>query len=106
MARAFAAPTLQRARKKKRTAKKPDVPSPFVASGESTSPERGGGDSENAVRGRPRTSLGDGVVKLGGRRIAWAQLLVRVDWADAGVKMITVRSASSSARRPRGTTCG
>ena len=42
----------------KRTAKKPDAASPFVASGEGTSPERGGGDdSENAgVTGRGRAS--------------------------------------------------
>ena len=41
------------------------------------SPRRGGGDS--AVRLRLRTSLGDGVAKLGGSRIAWAQLLRRID---------------------------
>src|SRR5512133_3498960 len=64
LARAGAAPTLPRARKK-RTAKKPDDASPFVASGEGTLPECGS-DSENAVRSRPRTSLGDGVVKSGG----------------------------------------
>ena len=46
-ARAGATPTLPCARKKKRTAKKPDGASAFVASGEGTSPERGG-DSENA----------------------------------------------------------
>jgi hypothetical protein len=71
LARAGATPTLPRARKKKRMAKKPDEasPSPLVASGEGTSPEGGDGDSESAVRIRPRTSLGDGVVKPGGRRI-------------------------------------
>jgi hypothetical protein len=48
LARAGATPTLPRTRKKKkRTAKKPDDTSAFVASGEGTSPERGG-DSENA----------------------------------------------------------
>jgi hypothetical protein len=64
-------------KKKKRMAKKPDdaSPSPLVASGEGTSPERGS-DSENAARSRPRTSL----VKPGGSRIAWAQLLRRVGW--------------------------
>jgi hypothetical protein len=50
VARAFATPTLPRAWKNKRTTKKPEAASPFVASGEGTSPERGG-DSENA---RPR----------------------------------------------------
>ncbi len=44
-------------------------------------PERGR-DSEKAVRSRPRTSLGDGVVKPGGSWIAWAQLLRRIDWVD------------------------
>jgi hypothetical protein len=81
---------LPRARKKKRTAKKPDdvSPSPLAASGEGTLPERG--DSVKAARSRPRTSLGDGVVKPGGRRIEWAQLLRRVGWVDAGVTMITI----------------
>jgi hypothetical protein len=51
-ARAFATPTLPRARKKKRRAKKPDDALAFVASGEGTSPERGG-DSKNA---RSRTT--------------------------------------------------
>ena len=60
-----------RAKKKKRMAKKPDDASPFVVSGEGTLPERGR-DSENAARSRPRTSLGDGVVKPGGGRIKWA----------------------------------
>ena len=82
LARAGATPTLPRARKKKRRAKKPDVPSPFVASGESTSPERVGGDSENAGRSRPRTSLGDGVVKPVGSRIEWAELLRRIYLVD------------------------
>jgi hypothetical protein len=59
-----------------------DDTSPFVASGEGTSPERVGGDSENAVRNRPRTSLGDGVVKLVGSRIEWAQLLRRIYLVD------------------------
>ena len=81
VARAGATPTLPRARKKKRTAKKPDDASRWGASAEETSPERGG-DSENAVRGRPRTSLGDGVVKPVGSRIEWAQLLRRVYWVD------------------------
>ena len=82
VAKAGATPTLPRARKKKRRAKKPDEASPFVASGMGTSPERGGGDSENAVRSRPRTSLGDGVVKPVGPRIAWAQLLRRIYLVD------------------------
>ena len=82
LARAGATPTLPRARKKKRTAKKPDDASPFVASGEATSPERGGGESESAVRSRPRTSLGDGVVKPGGSRIEWAELLRRTYLVD------------------------
>jgi hypothetical protein len=81
VARAGATPTLPRARKK-RTMKKPDDASAFVASGEGTSPERVGGDSENAVRSRPRTSLGDGVVKPVGSRIAWAQLLRRIYLVD------------------------
>jgi hypothetical protein len=68
-------------KKKKRMAKKPDDASPFVASGEGTLPERGR-DSENAARSRPRTSLGDGVVKPGGSRIEWAQLLRRISWVD------------------------
>jgi hypothetical protein len=80
-ARAGATPTLPRARKKKRTAKKPDDASVFAARAEGASPERGG-DSENAGRSRPRTSLGDGVVKPGGSRIEWAQLLRRIDWVD------------------------
>jgi hypothetical protein len=80
VAKAGATPTLPRARKKKRTAKKPDEASPFVASGVGTSPERVGGDSENAVRSRLRTSLVEGVVKPVGSRIEWAQLLPRVDW--------------------------
>ena len=70
-------------------AKTPDDASTFVASGEGTLPERGR-DSENAGRSRPRTSLGDGVVKPGGGRIKWAQLLRRVDWVDANVTMITI----------------
>ena len=42
-----ATPTLPRARKKKGMAKKPEAASPFVATGEGASPERGG-DSKNA----------------------------------------------------------
>ena len=68
-------------KQKKRIAKTPDDASPFVASGEGTLPERGS-DGEKAVRSRPRTSLGDGVVKPGGSRIAWAQLLHRIEWVD------------------------
>ena len=45
-------------------------------------PERIGGDNENAGRSRPRTSLGDGVVKPGGSRIEWALLLRRSDLVD------------------------
>ena len=65
-ARAGATPTLPRAKrtKKQRAAKKPDDASVFAARAEGASPERGG-DSENAGRSRPRTSLGDGVVKPG-----------------------------------------
>jgi len=73
---------LPRARKKKRSAKKPDEASPLVASGVGTSPERVGCDSENAVRSGPRTSLGDGVVKPVGSRIEWAQLPRRIDLVD------------------------
>ena len=62
--------------------KKPDDAPPFVVSGEATSPERVGGDSENAVGSRPRTSLGDGVVKPVGSRIEWAQLLRRIYLVD------------------------
>jgi hypothetical protein len=87
-ARAGATPTLPRA-KKKRIAKTPDDASPFVTSGEGTLPERGR-DSEKAVRSRPRTSLGDGVVKPGGERIEWAQLPRRVDLVDASMTMITI----------------
>ncbi|MEO5725776.1 MAG: hypothetical protein ABI134_23565 [Byssovorax sp.] len=78
-----AAPTVPRARKKKkkRATKKPDDASPFVASGKGTLPGRGS-DSKNVARSRPRTSLGDGFVKPGGGRIAWAQLLRRVDLVD------------------------
>ena len=71
-----------RKKKKKRTAKKPDAASPLVASGEATSPERVGGDSESAGRSRPRTSLADGVVKPGGSRIEWSELLRRSDLVD------------------------
>ena len=89
-ARAGAPAMLPRAKKKKkRMAKTPDDASPFVASGEGTLPERGS-DGEKAVRSRPRTSLGDGVVKPGGRRIEWAQLLRRIDWVDEGVTIITI----------------
>ncbi len=42
------------------------------------------------MRSRPRTSLGDGVVKPGSRRIEWVQLLRRVYWVDASVTMITI----------------
>ena len=72
---------MPRAKKKKRMAKKPDDASPFVASGEWTLPERGR-DGEKAVRSRLRTSLGDGVMKLVGSRIEWAQLLRRIYWVD------------------------
>ncbi len=48
------------------------------------------GDRENAVRGRPRTSLGDGVVKQVGSRLEWAQLLRRVYLVDASMTMITI----------------
>jgi hypothetical protein len=83
VARAGATPTLPRAKKKKRktTPTKPDDASPFVASAEGTSPERGRA-SEPAAPSEPRTSLGDGVVKAGGTRIEWAQLLRRVYLVD------------------------
>jgi hypothetical protein len=97
--------TLPRAKKKKRMAKTPDDASPFVASGEGTLPERGR-DSENAARSRPRTSLGDGVVKPGGRRIKWAQLLRRVDWVNAGITMITIpREAMNTPTTSGGNAC-
>jgi hypothetical protein len=73
---------LPRARKKKQTMKKPDDALLFVASGYATSSERAFGDSENAARSRPRTSLGDGVVKQGGSQIEWAQLLRRIYLVD------------------------
>ena len=80
---ARAGATAPRARKKKRRAKKPDDTSAFVASGEGTSPERaGGGGGENAGGNRPRTSLGDGVVKPVGSRIEWAELLRRMSLVD------------------------
>ena len=72
---------MPRAKKKKRIAKTPDDASPFIVSGEGTLPERGR-DSENAARSRPRTSLGDGVVKPGGSRIEGAQLLRRIYLVD------------------------
>ena len=72
---------MPRARKKKRTAKTPDDASVFAARAEGASPERGGA-SENAGPSRPRTSLGDGVVKPVGSRIAWAQLLRRIYLVD------------------------
>ena len=83
MARAFATPTKQRAKKKKkkRTATPPDNVSPRGTSVEGTSRE-GGRASENAAASGPRTSLGDGVVRPGGSRIAWSQLLRRIDWVD------------------------
>jgi hypothetical protein len=83
-------PCAKKTKQKKRIAKMPNVPSPFGASGEGTLPERGS-DGEKAVRSPPRTSLGDSVVKPGGRRIEWAQLLLRrVDWVDASVAMVTI----------------
>ena len=48
--------------------------------GRARSPWRGAGDSENAGRRRPRTSLGHGAVKAGGSRIEWAQILRRIIW--------------------------
>ena len=44
-------------------------------------------DSENAARSRPRTSRGDGVVKPGGSRIAWAQPRI-----EHGLAVITVET--------------
>ena len=64
--RAGVTPTLPRARKKKRTAKKPDDASVFAARAEGASPERGG----------------DSVVKPGGSRIGWAQLPRRIHLVD------------------------
>jgi hypothetical protein len=82
VARAFATPTTPaRTRAKKKRKTKAATASPLVSSAEGTSPERGG-DSENAVGSRPRTSLGDGVVKPVGSRIAWAQLLRRIYLVD------------------------
>jgi hypothetical protein len=86
VARAGTTPTKPRAKKKrttttKTTPTKPDAASPFVATAEGTSPERGRA-SENAAPSGPRRSLGDSVVKPGGSRIAWAQLLRRVYWVD------------------------
>jgi hypothetical protein len=66
----------------KRTTKtKPDDSSPFVSTAEGTSPDRGR-ERENAARSGTRTSLGDGVVKAAGTRIAWAQLLRRIYLVD------------------------
>jgi hypothetical protein len=83
VARAFATPTKPRAKKKKkkRTATPPDNASPRGTSVEGTSRE-GGRASENAAASGPRTSLGDGVVRPGGSRIAWSQLLRRIYWVD------------------------
>ena len=104
-ARAGATATLPRAKEKKRIAKTPDDASPFVASGEGTLPERGS-DGEKAVRSRPRTSLGDGAVKPGGSRIAWAQLLRRIYWGRVApgqllrgpsqIRTCTTRASGSS----------
>jgi hypothetical protein len=84
VARAFATPTKPRAKKKKkkkRTPTPPDNASPRGASAEGTSRE-GGRASENAAARGPRTSLGDGVVRPGGSRIEWAQLLRRTYLVD------------------------
>jgi hypothetical protein len=82
VARAGATPTTPaRTRAKKKRKTKAATASPLVSSAEGTSPERGG-DSENAVGSRPRTSLGDGVVKPVGSRIEWAQLLRRIYLVD------------------------
>ena len=83
VARAFATPTKPRAKKKKkkRTATPPDNASPRGTSVEGTSRE-GGRASENAAASGPRTSLGDGVVRPGGSRIAWSQLLRRIYLVD------------------------
>jgi putative transposase len=69
-------------KKKPRTATKEEAAaSPFVSSAEGTSTERGR-DGENAAPNGPRTSLGDGLVKPGCGRIAWAQLLRRISLVD------------------------
>lgn len=85
MARAGATPTKPRAKKKKRTTKttptKPDDASPFVSTADGTSPDRDRASEPAAPSGK-RTSLGDGVVKPPCSRLAWAQLLRRVDWVD------------------------
>ena len=84
VARAFATPTKPRTKKKKkkkRTPTPPDNASPRGASAEGTSRE-GGRASENAAARGPRTSLGDGVVRPGGSRIAWSPLLRRTYLVD------------------------
>jgi hypothetical protein len=82
VARAFATPTKPRAKKKKkRTPTPPDNASPRGASAEGTLRE-GGRASENAAASGPRTNLGESVVKAPCGRIAWAQLLRRIDLAD------------------------
>jgi hypothetical protein len=85
VARAVATPTKPRAKKKKKKKKRTPTPpnnaSPRVASAEGTSRE-GGRASENAAASGPRTSLGDGVVRPGGSRIEWAQLLRRTYLVD------------------------
>ena len=76
--RANAPPTKPRERKKKT---KPDAALPPVLDPEGTSPKRGRA-SEHAAPNGPRTSLGDGVGKPAGARIAWTQLLRRISWVD------------------------
>lgn len=82
-ARAFAAPTKARAKKKKRTTRtrKPDDVSRFVSTGEGTSAERARASAPAAPRGS-RTSLGDGIVKPAGSRMEWAELLRRIYRVD------------------------
>ena len=81
MARADGTPTLPRAKTKRKTKKTtrtvPDDASPWVATAEGTLPER-----ESVAPSRRPTSLGDGVVKVAGTRIAWAQLLRRIYRVD------------------------
>src|SRR5512132_4517485 len=77
VARAGGTPTLPRARTKTTTRTVPDDASPWVATAEGTSPER-----ERVAPSGRRTSLGDGMVKAAGTRIAWAQRLRRIDLMD------------------------
>jgi hypothetical protein len=87
VARAGVTPTTRRPRTKtkRRTKTKEDTDSPLVAEAEGTLPGRtreSESESERVVPSRPRTSLGDGVVKAEGSRMVWAELLRRTSLVD------------------------